>query len=217
MKNGGPWFQSTTRAIYFPKKDTYASSHPASESLFCFYSRAPRLVLMLGLVIGTCAITAWTAVFSSAMAPLARRCFFWSAVCARDGFLWRALRIKRLGSNLYILPRFFSPPTAESFGVSAQIGSGVVRGGPEARFHEDSTRVPKGFHEGSTRFCEGCGMVRAHFRTYFSGDWDVHWGYGILAHSQMGPKKRPGTPGTRLTRDPQEDVSFFLVYCMFFQ
>ena len=20
---------------------------------------------------------------------------------------------------------------------------------------------------------------------YFSGDWDVHWGYGILTHSQM--------------------------------
>ena len=38
-------------------------------------------------------------------------------------------------------------PTAESFGVSAQIGSGVVRGGPEARFHEGSTRVPRGFHE----------------------------------------------------------------------
>ena len=35
--------------------------------------------------------------------------------------------------------RFFSP-TAESFGVSAQIGSGVVRGGPEARFHQGSTK-----------------------------------------------------------------------------
>ena len=38
-------------------------------------------------------------------------------------------------------------PTAESFGVSAQIGSGVVRGGPEVRFHQGSTRVPPGFHE----------------------------------------------------------------------
>ena len=38
-------------------------------------------------------------------------------------------------------------PTAGSFGVSAQIGFGVVRGGPEARFHEGSTRVPRGFHE----------------------------------------------------------------------
>ena len=42
-------------------------------------------------------------------------------------------------------------PTAESFGVSAQIGSGVVRGGPEVRFHEGSTRVPRG----STR-AAGC-------------------------------------------------------------
>ena len=34
-------------------------------------------------------------------------------------------------------------PIAESFGfgVSGQIGSGVVWGGPEVRFHEGSTRV----------------------------------------------------------------------------
>ena len=37
-------------------------------------------------------------------------------------------------------------PTAESFGVSAQIGSGVVWGGPEVWFHEGFTRVPAGFH-----------------------------------------------------------------------
>ena len=35
-------------------------------------------------------------------------------------------------------------PTADSFGVSAHIGSGVVWGGPEVRFHEGSTRVPLG-------------------------------------------------------------------------
>ena len=52
-------------------------------------------------------------------------------------------------------------PAAESFGVSAQIGSGVVRGGPEVRFHEGSTRIPPGFHEGSTRVPKGCGVVRA--------------------------------------------------------
>ena len=46
-------------------------------------------------------------------------------------------------------------PTAESFGVSAQIGSGVVRGGPEVRFYEGSTRVPLGFHQGSTRVPRG--------------------------------------------------------------
>ena len=38
--------------------------------------------------------------------------------------------------------------TAESFGVSAQIGSGVVRGGPEVRFHQGSTSVPPRFHQG---------------------------------------------------------------------
>ena len=66
----------------------------------------------------------------------------------------------------------FVCPTAASFGVSAQIGSGVVQGGPEIRFHQGSTRVLPGFHEGSTRvppgflqgstrFCKGCGAVRA--------------------------------------------------------
>ena len=46
-------------------------------------------------------------------------------------------------------------PTAESVGVSAQIGSGAVRGGPEVRFHKGSTRVPPGFHQGSTRAPRG--------------------------------------------------------------
>ena len=57
---------------------------------------------------------------------------------------------------------FPPPPTAESFGVSAQIGSGVVRGGPEVRFHEGSTefhqgstRVPPGLHQGSTSVPRG--------------------------------------------------------------
>ena len=39
--------------------------------------------------------------------------------------------------------------------VPAQIGSGVVRGGPEVRFHEGSTRVPPRFHESSTRVPPG--------------------------------------------------------------
>ena len=47
-------------------------------------------------------------------------------------------------------------PTAESFGVSAQICSGVVRGGPEVRFHEGSTRVPRGFHEVLRGLRGGC-------------------------------------------------------------
>ena len=29
------------------------------------------------------------------------------------------------------------------------------------------------------------GGCTTHFGTYFSGDWDVHWGYGILTHGHM--------------------------------
>ena len=29
------------------------------------------------------------------------------------------------------------------------------------------------------------GRCTTHFRTYFSGDWDVYWGYGVLTHSHM--------------------------------
>ena len=29
------------------------------------------------------------------------------------------------------------------------------------------------------------GRCTTHFRTYFSGDWDVYWGYGILTHGQL--------------------------------
>ena len=45
-----------------------------------------------------------------------------------------------------LAPSCLFSPTAESFGVSAQTGSGVVRGGPEVRFHEGSTRLPPQFH-----------------------------------------------------------------------
>ena len=29
------------------------------------------------------------------------------------------------------------------------------------------------------------GRCTTHFRTYFSGDWDVHWWYGILTHGHL--------------------------------
>ena len=52
---------------------------------------------------------------------------------------------KRSGADPQGFPMFFfSSPTAESFGVSAQIGSGVVRGCPEVLLHGGSTRVPRG-------------------------------------------------------------------------
>ena len=31
----------------------------------------------------------------------------------------------------------------------------------------------------------GLGEFTSHFRTYFSGDWDVHWGYGVLTHGHV--------------------------------
>ena len=30
-----------------------------------------------------------------------------------------------------------------------------------------------------------------HFRTYFSGDWDVHWGYGLVAHGHVSKMGQP--------------------------
>ena len=47
---------------------------------------------------------------------------------------------------------FFFPNSWKLWGLSPD----RLRGG--------STRVPPGFHEGSTRFCEGCGVVRAQHR-----------------------------------------------------
>ena len=29
------------------------------------------------------------------------------------------------------------------------------------------------------------GECTTRYRLYFSGDWDVHWGYGILTHGQI--------------------------------
>ena len=57
-------------------------------------------------------------------------------------------------------------PTAESFGVSAQIGSGVVRGGPEVRFHEGSTRVPPHAVGDITRYF----FARANLKEIFVGE-----------------------------------------------
>ena len=35
------------------------------------------------------------------------------------------------------------------------------------------------------RAAGGAGGARAWERIYFSGDWDVHWGYGLLTHEHM--------------------------------
>ena len=88
-----------------------------------------------------------------------------------DGGLFWGLRCKRNSKKHAMTIYQFGlsyldggcSPTAESFGVSAQIGSGVVRGNPELRFHQGSTRgstkVPPGFHQGSTRVPPGFHQV----------------------------------------------------------
>ena len=42
------------------------------------------------------------------------------------------------------------------------------------------------------RYHFGVGACRrTHFRTYFSGDWDVHWGItGLLTHGHMEDTKK---------------------------
>ena len=71
-------------------------------------------------------------------------------------------------------------PAAFSLGVSAQIGSGVVRGGPEVRIHESSTRVSPQFHE----VLQG-GVVRA-VEKGTACCWGYHlslFGLGLDRHS----------------------------------
>ena len=46
-------------------------------------------------------------------------------------------------------------------------------------------------------FLVGIGEFTTHLRTYFSGDWDVHSGYGFLTHGHVaadGAPPRPAPP-----------------------
>ena len=76
-------------------------------------------------------------------------------------------------------------PTAENFGVSAQIGSGVVRGAHEVRFHQGSTRVPPGFHQGSTRVPRGEVLEG-------SGRVGCCWGYRLSLFFCWGGQQNEG-------------------------
>ena len=68
----------------------------------------------------------------------------------RTALYLAASRLGQAGGVARLDSAHFSP-TVESCGVSAQIGSGVVRGGAEVRFHQ----VPPGFHQSSTRVLPG--------------------------------------------------------------
>ena len=74
-------------------------------------------------------------------------------------------------------------PTAESFGVSAQIGFGGVRGGPGRGFYQGSTRVPPEFHQGSTRVPPGFhqGSTRVLRGSARAAGWCTAccWGYHL--------------------------------------
>ena len=43
----------------------------------------------------------------------------------------------------------------------------------------------------------GVGEFTTHFRTYFSGDWDVHRDYGVLTHSHLGVEIKSKSQGKR--------------------
>ena len=49
------------------------------------------------------------------------------------------------------------------------------------------SRIPSPYGGGSKPMGShfGVGEFTTHFRTYFSGDWDVHWGYGLLTHHHI--------------------------------
>ena len=54
------------------------------------------------------------------------------------------------------------------------------------------------------------GAFATHFRTYFSGDWDAHWGYRVLTHGHISGHRIIACPGTRtratLRRSPTHVV-----------
>ena len=68
-------------------------------------------------------------------------------------------------------------------------GSGVVRGGPEARFHQGSTRVPPGFHQGFTRVPSGFHEVLRGLRGGASAKKSTAccWGFHLSLFLKMSP------------------------------
>ena len=85
----------------------------------------------------------------------------------------------------------FYSPTAESFGVSAQIGSGVVRGSPEVRFHDGSTRVPPEFHQVLRGLRGGPGWFEVRFHQVLRGG--PGW-FDVRFHETRVPHRVPPGP-----------------------
>ena len=57
------------------------------------------------------------------------------------------------------------------------------------------------------------GRCTTHFRTYFSGDWDVHWGLtGVLTHSHMAVGQKGTQNGTLLMEPKTKACGPLVVY-----
>ena len=60
-------------------------------------------------------------------------------------------------------------------GLASSAAAGV---GASCRARYDGGSTPMGSHFGVGEFTN-------HYKTYFSGDWDVHWGCGVLTHGHI--------------------------------
>ena len=155
------WFQSMNRTCCRFK--SLARIHHASKVDLTRCTRSPYCPFLLGEVpflFLNCHPISGRTILDAFHNPYWRAPFHTKKVATGKG-LQLAQGIKRKsGTHRYVriyiyiyvevtpfvfLFPFF--PTAESFGVSAQIGSRVVRGSPEVRFHRGSTRVARRFHE----------------------------------------------------------------------
>ena len=93
------------------------------------------------------------------------------------------------GGSINIKRKAIYSPTAESFGVSAQVGSGVVRGSPEVRFHEGSTRALPPLHPPKkTNKC-------VFFGVFFGGFPEATYFGAPALQATDPPKSRPTSPG----------------------
>ena len=63
-----------------------------------------------------------------------------------------------------------------------------------------------------TPFWKMVGEFTTHFRTCFSGDWDVHWGCGLLTYGQIGNieqnKWNRGSRGLNRTEGTRKNDGF---------
>ena len=90
-----------------------------------------------------------------------------AALCPKVGF-WSPLRPFKL---------LFTAISSDSWSIcSLTLSDSLPSTLPVLR---RSPRLRTRFGRGSTPMVPVWGRCTTHFRAYFSGDWDVHWGFGI--------------------------------------